>query len=224
MDLAGWLKKLTTGKIVFETTSPINGKIQVIEDVFGRRLVVEGLTQSGGQVKRVWKKALETISNFQFPISNILILGLGAGTLAKLISQKWQGVKITAVEIDPKIVEIGKKYFDLDKIPKLKIVLADAAQFVSKLEIKNLKFEIIFTDLYLGDQFPPQCETINFLKNLKSLLASPGLVVLNRLYYKDHRHKTEKFLDRLGRIFKTIKRKKVGGNLLVFAQKTMKKT
>jgi hypothetical protein len=34
MDIAFWFKKITAGNVIFETTSPINGKIQVIEDLF----------------------------------------------------------------------------------------------------------------------------------------------------------------------------------------------
>ena len=71
MDLNGWLKKLTTGRVVFATSSPINGEIQVVEDIFGKRLVVEGLTQSGGQVERIWKKAIKEIGNHEAEQSSL---------------------------------------------------------------------------------------------------------------------------------------------------------
>ena len=236
MDLTSWLKKLTTGNVVFATSSPINGKIQVVEDIFGRRVVVEGLTQSGGQVKRVWARAIKEIRNWEsldprtsaelgrmpsgrrLEIGNCLILGLGAGTLAQLLSQKWPKVKIAGVEIDPKIIEIGKKYFNLDKISNLQIIIADAAKFLSTYHLLPTTYHLAFVDLYLADKVPPQCETVDFLKSLKNLLTPKGLVVFNRLYYKDHRQKTEKFLDKLEKIFQTIRKKKVGGNLLVFAE------
>ena len=244
MNLASWLKKLTTGKVVFETTSPINGKIQVVEDVFGRRLVVKGLTQSGGQVKRVWKEAVKEMGSvpssllrsfeearkWEIPtrsiedprptigMGNCLIFGLGAGTLTQLISQKWPKVKITGVEIDPKIIEVGKNYFSLGKTPNLQIITTDAAKFLSTYHLSPITYHLIFVDLYLADRVPPQCETIDFLKRLKKLLAPKGLVVFNRLYYKDHKRETEIFLDKLEKVFHIIKRKKVGSNLLIFVR------
>jgi len=35
---------------------------------------------------------------------------------AKIISEKFPNAKITGIEIDPMMVEIGKKYFGLEKI------------------------------------------------------------------------------------------------------------
>jgi spermidine synthase len=216
MDIAFWFKKITAGNVIFETTSPINGKIQVIEDLFEKRLVVGGLTQSGGQVERFWRKALSIINHQSSIISDVLILGLGAGTLAKLISQKWPKATITGVEIDPKIVEVGKKCFNLDKIPNLKIVISDAAEFIT-YQLQASSYQLIFVDLYLGDQFPLQCETEEFLKNLKNLLAPNGLAAFNRLFYKDHKKRTGLFLNKLREIFKTVHPKKISGNLLILA-------
>lgn len=218
MNLASWLKKLTTGKVIFKATSPVNGRIQVLEDFYGRRLVVGGLTQSGGQVGRIWKRAVSQILKSQFLAPRVLILGLGAGTLAELIFQKWPRAKITGIEIDPEIIKVGKKYFGLDKIFGLKTVIADAAEFVPKKANKE-RWNLVFVDLYLADQVPFQCETVGFLKDLGEVLAPDGLVFFNRLYYKEHKEKTEQFLDKLEEIFQTIRKKKTGGNLLIFAQR-----
>jgi spermidine synthase len=217
MRFESWLKKITSGNVIFETTSPVNGKIQVVEDLFEKRLVVGGLTQSGGQVERLWKKALSATS-FQLSVINrVLILGLGAGTLAKLVSQKWPRAKITGIEIDPKIIKLGKKYFALDKIPNLQITISDAAEFVSSCTLTPKPYTLVFLDLYISDQFPSQCETEKFLKNLTNLLAPGGLVAFNRLFYKEHKEKAEVFLNKLRGIFETVRRKKIGGNLLILA-------
>lgn len=219
MGLAFWLKKLIAGRVIFEMVSPISGKIQVVEDLYGRRIVVGGLTQSGGQVRRIWEKGVKQISTDQYPKPRILILGLGGGTLAGLLSQRWPKARMTGVEIDPKIIEIGKKYLGLEKVPKLEIITGDAVEFVEESRLKREKHDLVFVDLYLADQVPPRCETSKFLIGLERKLAENGLVVFNRLDYKEHKEKTEKFLDKLGKIFQTIRKKKVGGNLLIFARK-----
>lgn len=218
MNLGTWLKKLTTGKVIFETHSPINGEIRVVEDLYGRRVVVGGLTQSGGQVKKIWKKATSQIRADDLKPRIGLILGLGAGTLARLISQQWPEVKITGLEIDPQMVAIGKKYFDLEGIPNLEIVIADAGEYLRGGQSAG-NYDLIFVDLYLADQVPPQCETVEFLRHLETVLAPEGRVVFNRLYYREHQKAAKIFLDKLERIFLSIRKKKVGGNLLVFAQR-----
>lgn len=218
MDLTSWIKRLTIGNVIFETTSPINGKIQVVEDLFGRRLMVGGVTQSGGQVRKIWSTALKNLPSTPTPNLSTLILGLGAGTLAKLASQRYPQAQITGVEVDPKVVEIGKKYFDLGKIPNLKIVISDAANFVSNHTPYPTPYTLVFLDLYLGDRYPSQCETKEFLTSLRKLLAKNGWAIFNRLYYKDHKEKSKLAVDNLKKVFKNISTKKVGGNLLIFCQ------
>lgn len=219
MNIIGLFQKLTGKKIIGEIVSPFNGKIQVVEDLWGKRLVVNGLTQSGGEVRRIWKKALTKISISNSPMPAILILGLGGGTLASLLSQKWPEAEIVGVEIDPRMVELGKKYFALGKIPKLKIVIDDAIKFVFQLETRKRRWEAILVDLYRGDQFPPQGERKEFLTALKRTLVPKGLAVFNRLYYKKHKRQTELFLAKLKTLFYEIKKEKIGGNLLIFCWK-----
>jgi spermidine synthase len=88
-----------------------------------------------------------------------------------------------AVEIDPAIVEVAKKYFFLKPIPSTKIFVDDAANFIS-LPGKN--YDVIYMDAFLK----PSSETDStgvanklkaptFLQRLKSRLKKNGIVVFN---------------------------------------------
>src|SRR3989344_9616764 len=103
-------------KILEEVTSPINGKIQVVRSLgLGNYIQVEGLTQSGGVVNEVWKTTLWKLKNKRTKeLKNCLILGLGGGSAAKLVRKFWTDAKITGIEIDPIMVNLGKKYLKLD--------------------------------------------------------------------------------------------------------------
>ncbi|PJE67772.1 hypothetical protein COU95_00510 [Candidatus Shapirobacteria bacterium CG10_big_fil_rev_8_21_14_0_10_40_9] len=222
------LQKFFRGYAVLEEVySPINGKIQVLEDIFGkRRLVVGGLTQSGEAVEKVWRK---TISNFQFPISNCLIMGLGAGSAAKVINKFFPEVKITGIEIDPEIIRLGKKYFGLAEIKNLEIKIADATLTINhkqSLLLRNQSLiinhhDLILVDLYLGNQVPASAETDKFLQTVKKILVPDGIVIFNRLYYSKKVTEVDNFEKKLRKIFPKIEAKKIETNKL-FLCRTIK--
>lgn len=64
----------------------------------------------------------------------ILILGLGGGTEIHLISHQYPNTQFSAVEIDPEIIKLAKRYFDVDKIPNLEIVNEDAFEYLKSFE------------------------------------------------------------------------------------------
>ena len=73
-------------KVLESTQSPINGLV-VVEEGAGltRRLTVNGITQSGGVVGKVWQEPLELVKSTRSKVDTCLILGLGTGTIAKNI-------------------------------------------------------------------------------------------------------------------------------------------
>jgi spermidine synthase len=190
-----------------EKQSKYNGHLVVSRSWgFGTYIQANGLTQSGGIVESIWKSTLRKIRNYlpseegKFQIHNILILGLGGGTVAKLIQKNWKETKITGVDIDPTIVELGKKYLGLDR-NNVDIIIGDAYKKSEELKSKNEKFDLIVVDLYNGDKFPKKFESDNFLSFVRGGLAKQGLIVFNRLYYKDKKIEAEGFGEKLQKYF-----------------------
>ena len=208
-----WVAKSFLQKI----NSQYNGQIKVYKQ-FGRvQMEAGGLLQSGGVLKNIWKKALKkSILSDHSPVKSlkVLILGLGAGTLAQLISKKWPQAKITGVEIDPQVIKIGQKYFDLNKINQLTIINQDAFKFIEKTQ---LKYDLIFVDLYQGDKFPGQAQTPDFFHQLKSSLLANGLVVFNHLFWGNHKKSAEKFIRQLEQVFSCVELKRSLCNLMIYA-------
>src|SRR4030042_2787740 len=129
------LQKFFRGYLVLEkTNSKINDQIEIREDIFGRRsLLVGGISQSGHSVEKLWQKPLKLITGHQSPVTKILILGLGAGSVAKIIHNFFPKAKMTGVEIDPMMIEIGKKYFDLSTVKNLKVDIKDVLNWFCDL-------------------------------------------------------------------------------------------
>jgi spermidine synthase len=183
-------------KILEENTSKYNGTIKVIRDfIWGNRIVVKNLTQSGGILFEVWQATLRKLKNKN--IQTCLILGLGGGSAAKIVNKNWPNAKITGIDIDEKMVQLGKKYLGLNKF-EIDICIIDAMKFVQK---ENRIYDLILVDLYCGDRFPEKFEDEKFLKNIQKLLSKNGLVVFNRLWGKENKVSSLKFGKKLEKVF-----------------------
>ncbi len=157
----------------------------------GTYIQANGLTQSGGIVESIWRSTLRKVKGKRQGVKDVLILGLGGGTVAKIIRKHWPEVKITGVDIDPVMIELGKKYLDL-KADKIKI--QDAYSFDSS------DYDLVVVDVYQGDEFPKKFEGEQFLKKL----TKNKLVIFNRLYYGEKRPRAVKFGLKLQKIFKNV--------------------
>lgn len=178
--------------VLEERESEYNGHLRVLKTWgMGTYIQSEGLTQSGGIVESIWKSTLKQIKEKE--IDSVLILGLGGGTLAKLLRKKYPNAKITGIEIDPIMIELGKKYLDLEKY-NINIKIEDANN------IKFGNYDLVIVDMYSGDNFPKEFESDEFLKKLTKYKT----VIINRLYYGDKRPDTVRFGNKLEKNFKKV--------------------
>lgn len=206
-------------KTVYKVKSDLSGTILVTKKGPELRLIVGGYTQSVNLKapkinERVWGQMAGVVAGLEISVGNCLILGLGGGTVAQLLVRKFPGLQITGVEVDPKIVKIAQKYFDLGAIPHLTVIEADAGEVVSKPQDFGLaaaKFELIIVDTYNGGQFPLRLERDEFLTGLKTLLAKGGVIVFNRIADRSHRADLLAFEGKLKKHFAKIETKAVPG-------------
>ena len=193
-------------KVLEEVKSPINGKIQVVKSLaFGTYIQVEGLTQSGGVIYSVWKKTLKKLRNMKPEARKCLILGLGGGSVAKIVRKYWPKAEITGVDVDPVIVELGKKYLGLEKLD-IKIVIKDALEFLTEHRTQNTEhYDLILVDVYVGYGIPEKFKTDKFIGLVKKLISKDGIAVFNRLYSNKKRREAEIFHRKLIQAFKKVR-------------------
>lgn len=193
-------------RVLEEVDSPINGKLTVVKDLaWGTYIKAGGLTQSGGIAKNVSKTAIKKIKGRGFKVDNALILGLGGGSTAGLIKKYFKNANVTGVDLDPLMVELGKKYLGLSE--EVKIEIEDAFEYLKTLSSKSKpqKFDLVFIDLYVGDKIPEKFEKKVFLRAVKGVLKGGGVAVFNRLYYGEKRIEAVKFGKMLESEFKEVK-------------------
>lgn len=196
-------------KILEEHQSKYSGPVKLMQG-WGYKYVSTGiLTQSGGVVEDVWRPVLKKVGQ---PHKGWLILGLGCGTVAKMISDKLAPAAITGVELDPLMLDLGRHHFDLDKIPNLKVIRGDARRFVTR---PRKKYDFILVDLYLGDKLPPFVYTGKFLIRLDKIGQT---VIFNHLFYDEpKRQAAQKLVTKLANIFPSVELVRSLTNLLIIA-------
>lgn len=197
-------------RLVLRTSSPHNRDIRVLFEQGHYKLLVNGSRQSGEYIKELWQHALSEFGILPSPdVKRILILGVAGGTVIHLLSRIYPHASIDAVDIDGTMIEIGKKYFGLDTVGNLRIVRADAGQFVAETA---KQWDLIVIDLYIGASIPPFVADPKFLSRVRSGLSPHGQTLINYLYEFEYRKLSDLFFQKLTEIFSSARDTKIYNN------------
>lgn len=176
---------------------------------------------SYGNLGKVLKKALKhTETDFISKDQSVLILGLGGGDVIKQLRNNFKSqAHITAIEIDPVIIEIAFNEFDIIPNSQLEIINNDAYLF---LKYTQEKYDVIIVDLFNDTQIPEFVFQNEFIKRIHQTLNLNGTAIFNTFILNDTDEiKSQKFLNRLQNSFLVQSFKKVyGHNHLIITQKT----
>jgi spermidine synthase len=107
---------------------------------------------------------------------SILLLGLGGGSIYHMLRHVRPAARIEAVEIDPAVLELARRFFQVGAAANFHVHLEDAAQY---LEACVKEYDVIIFDAYVGDQLPAQFVTLEFFNNARKHLTADGVLVLN---------------------------------------------
>ena len=113
----------------------------------------------------------------------VLIVGLGGGAMIHFYEHYDAEVKVDAVEIDAKVVELAGKYFDVRTRDNTKIITEDAFKYFKR---NKVRYDVVYMDAFLKPSEktdvtgqPLNLKTIEFYKGLRRQLTPDGIVVIN---------------------------------------------
>ena len=205
------IKQLLAPEIIATLHSDFNGEIQLIKFANTLRLEVGGLTQSGDVMVWIWSTAIKNLLPKNLSPENILILGLGGGSALFWLRRRFPKIHLTAVEIDPVMIEISKKYFHIGKIRDLTIVNQDAVEFIKNCKLNADHWSLILMDCYQGFLTPTGFDDVKVLQKMKRAGEN---VLLNRLYWDEHKTATDEFVAKISPYFQ-IKSVYTASNLII---------
>lgn len=148
----------------------------------------ENTNYSYGSLQRILRLGLKTIGFDKIVAMNhILVLGVAGGSVIKTIVDeiKFKGI-ITGVEIDSEIIKIANKYFKLNEIEHLEIVIDDAFEFVLKTKEK---YDLIIIDVFQDSTMPNFLFESFFTDRICFLLKSKGFVLFNTMLLNEEHNK-----------------------------------
>jgi spermidine synthase len=135
-----------------------------------------------------------------------LLLGLGGGTLAQLLANRYPNIEIVGVDYDSELVQFARDQFGLD-LPNLEIVIDDAFEYVERCD---RSFDYVAVDLFAGYDFQRGVLAKPFLRRIREVVGQGGEVAFN--LFEDRR--TDRALNRIGRILRQRRVEKVGKNVV----------
>lgn len=179
-----------------------------VED--GRKVLrVGGVIQSVAVDERYTADVWDAMLPQRQPAS-ALILGLGGGAIAQLMTRRWGPLPIVGVEMDPAVVWLARHEFGLDELAHLSIVTADAFDWVARCE---QRFDAIAVDLYTAGKMAHGVLGASFLRDVRRLLTLRGEAAFNlwrSAYLSDQ-------LRRVERVFSVMSIVEADDNLIVHA-------
>ncbi|SCY29869.1 polyamine aminopropyltransferase [Nitrosospira sp. Nsp13] len=148
---------------------------------------------------------------------NILMIGLGGGSLAKFVYHRLPRTKTTVIEINPQIVAMARNYFFVpDDDERLQVIIAEGEGYVASHPAS--------ADVLMIDGFDDGCQVSSlcsqdFYNRARETLKKKGVLVVNLL----SRDKgLQEYLRRIENSFDghvIVMTAEARGNLIAFAFK-----
>lgn len=108
-----------------------------------------------------------------------LLIGLGAGSLAKFVYRHLPGCRATVVEINPQVEAVARQYFNLPADPRrLRIVIADGADYLLQ---GGDSYDLILVDGFDAGGCAGVLDTLPFYQACRARLGDLGLLSVNLL-------------------------------------------
>ena len=112
---------------------------------------------------------------------NVLFVGGGGFSGPKYFLKTYPNVTVDVVEIDPVVIDVADKYFDVNTAdPRLHIYNDDARNFLLRTN-QDKKYDIIILDAYSKSYVPFHLMTLEFYRLLESRLNTNGIIVSNQV-------------------------------------------
>lgn len=165
---------------VIKKNSSISNTLEVTWNNGELVLDSKNTNYSYGSLQRILRKGLKYIGFERIrEFENALVLGVAGGSVVKtLVNEiKFKG-KITGVEIDKEAVEIANKYFHLNDIKNLDLIVDDAFEFVLKTKDK---YDLIIIDIFQDTKMPNFLFEDFFINRINFLLKKDGFILFNTM-------------------------------------------
>lgn len=153
-------------------------------------------------------------------LHRVAIVGLAGGTIAHQFTKVYGPVPIDGVEIDPAIVDIGRKYFDMNEA-NLYVHEQDGRAF---LNTTAFRYDVVAIDAFQQPYIPFQLTTREFFTTVRDHLSATGVVALNTAHTNNDFRLVQAFVNTMSQIFPSVYVFNVPGTFNTEVMATMQPT
>jgi spermidine synthase len=168
-------------RVIYEKDSAYH-QISVLEDGLNRYLRFNRSFQ-GGMVLRdpnespfIYTSYAHLALVFNPGIRSVLMIGLGAGSIPKRFLRDYPGMQVESVELDPAVVDVAKRFFEVKEDARHRIAVQDGRVYVRRAEGR---YDLVILDAYFAEGIPFHLATREYLEMVRGRLAPGGVVVSN---------------------------------------------
>lgn len=166
-----------SGTIVEKRSSAVSGELEVWYQNGKYVLHSPDANYSFDTLHRVFQKAFKKLQVKKRNPKTVLILGFGAGSVATILCDELGLTpNITGIELDPEVIALARKYFNIDRFEKLTIHVADAVAFTAAC---NSKFDFVVSDLFIDKQVPGIAVQQSYAEDLVKCTNQGGVGMVN---------------------------------------------
>lgn len=204
-------------KLLRYYSSPINQKLKIFLKKDKKILNTKNANYSYDGLQEVLNKGLNRIPIKE--VNSVLVLGMGAGSVVDSLRNKFSYFgPILGVELDPVVIEIAEKEFNISQFYDVEIVQADGKKFLKE---HPHQYDLIIVDIFIDIKVPKRFYSKKFWNKIEDRVALNGFVLFNAGIDLTEKE-IEEFLNTLPISFVyMVKTKVLESNTLIILQKVM---
>lgn len=166
---------------------------------FGRYAAARQTCVNVGAAQRLvfdYTKMMMAALYFNPAPRRVLVLGLGGGTLPMTVARLFPEARIDAVEIDPAVVRVARRFFNFRDSDRVKVFEEDARVYVKRARTRLApaeRYDLVMLDAFDHEYIPEHLLTREYFQELRGIMTGRATLAANtfsasRLY--DHESAT----------------------------------
>lgn len=127
-----------------------------------------------------YARAMMALLLFNDNPRDVLMIGLGGGTIAKFMLHQFPDCRLKVVEFRGSVLKVARSHFGLPFNPRLKIKIGCGADHVrhQSRELSEIH-DLIMVDAYDDSGMAPEVGSERFFDDCRNLLKKDGVLVIN---------------------------------------------
>lgn len=197
-------------------TSKYSGTLEITWYNGKKHLNTKNANYSYGSLQAILKFGLERINLNH--MNSVLLLGLGGGSVIETLRKDFNYQKqITAVDIDPVIIQIAKTEYQLESNSNTHIICEDALQFIKE---NKTQYDLIIIDVFIDLKVPESFLELSFWEQVIHSKSANGIILFNASLEDQKSHQLKSVIEFLKtKVYKVEVYDKVNGtNTVIISQ------